>query len=145
MVNLINYGPTSLIFFDIPLLYYYTNLNSSVICCLSSGGTYFFLVVALSTSTSVSSFGNLLLDFQKHFLFYLQFFILSHQLLLLFFELFFLKQFLLRLLQIFQQYQQVFDCIYYLNVYPCSQQKINVHILLHILCLQIHLNILVYT
>ena len=54
---------TNLVFFDIPLLYYYTNLNSSIISCLSSGDMYLFLEVALSTSSSVSSFGNSLVDF----------------------------------------------------------------------------------
>ena len=49
--------------FDIPLLYCYTNLNSSIIYCLSSGGMYLFLGVALSTSTSVLSFGNSSVDF----------------------------------------------------------------------------------
>ena len=53
---------TNLLFFGIPLLYY-TNLNSSIICCLSSGDMYLFLGVALSTFTSVSSFGNSLVDF----------------------------------------------------------------------------------
>ena len=48
------------------LIYTYflgTNLNSSIICCLSSGDMYLFLVVALSTSTSVSPFGNYFVDF----------------------------------------------------------------------------------
>ena len=49
--------------FDIPLLYCYTNLNSSIIYCLSSGDMYLFLGVALSTSTSVLSFGNSSVDF----------------------------------------------------------------------------------
>ena len=49
--------------FDIPLLYCYTNLNSSIICYLSSGDMYLFLGVVLSTSTSVSSFGNSFADF----------------------------------------------------------------------------------
>ena len=40
-----------------------TNLNSSIICCLSSGDMYLFLGVALSTSNSVSSFGNSLVEF----------------------------------------------------------------------------------
>ena len=40
-----------------------TNLNSSIICCLSSGDMYLFLRVALSSSTSVSSFGNSFVDF----------------------------------------------------------------------------------
>ena len=52
-----------MLFFDIELLYCYTNLNSSIICCLSFGDMYLFLGVALSTSTSVSSFGNSLVDF----------------------------------------------------------------------------------
>ena len=62
MVDLV-YCLTNLLFFDIPLLYYYTNLNSSIICCLSSGDMYLFLWVVISTSSSVSSFGNFLLDF----------------------------------------------------------------------------------
>ena len=48
------------------LIYTYflgTNLNSSIICCLSSGDMYLFLGVALSTSNSVSSFGNSLVEF----------------------------------------------------------------------------------
>ena len=40
-----------------------TNHNSSIICCLSSGDMYIFLSVALSTSTSVLSFGNYFADF----------------------------------------------------------------------------------
>ena len=65
MVYLMHYLTNSL-FFDIPLLYYYTSLNSSIICCLSSGDMYHFLVVALSSSTSVSSFDNSLLDFFEY-------------------------------------------------------------------------------
>ena len=54
---------TNLLFFDIQFWQYYTNLNSSIICCLSSGDIYLFLWVVISTSSSVSSFGNFLLDF----------------------------------------------------------------------------------
>ena len=38
------------------------SLNSLIICCLSSGDMYFFLLVVISVS-SVSSFGNSLVDF----------------------------------------------------------------------------------
>ena len=41
MVSLV-YCLTSLLFFDISLLYYYINLRSSMIFCLSSGHTYLF-------------------------------------------------------------------------------------------------------
>ena len=57
------YYVTNLLFFDTPLLYCYTNLNSSIICCLFSGDMYLFLGVTLSTSTSVSSFGNSFVNF----------------------------------------------------------------------------------
>ena len=40
-----------------------TNLNSSIICFLSSGDTHLFLGVAISTSSSVSLFGNSFVDF----------------------------------------------------------------------------------
>ena len=53
---------TNLLFSDISLLYY-TSLNSSIISCLSFSDMYRFLVVALFSFTSVSSFGNSLLDF----------------------------------------------------------------------------------
>ena len=53
---------TNLLFFDIPLLYSHTSLNSSIICCLSSGDMYLSLGVAFSASTSVSSFGNSLVE-----------------------------------------------------------------------------------
>ena len=39
------------------------NLNSSIICFLSSGDMYLFLRVAISTSSSVSIFGNYFADF----------------------------------------------------------------------------------
>ena len=89
----------NMLFFDIPLLYCYTSLDSSIICCLSSGDKYLFLAVALSTSTSVSSFGNFLVDFLETLV------ILSAILLPLkspvasiVFEFLFLKQLLLHLL-----------------------------------------------
>ena len=53
---------TNLLLFDIPLLHSYTNLHSSIICCLSPADMYLFLGVALSTSTSVPTFGNPLVD-----------------------------------------------------------------------------------
>ena len=52
MVDLVYYL-RSLLFFDIPLLYYYINLNSSIICGLSSGDIY--LTFAISVSLSVVS------------------------------------------------------------------------------------------
>ena len=48
------------------LIYTYflgTNLNSSIICFISYGDIYLFLGVAISTFTSVSSFGNSFVDF----------------------------------------------------------------------------------
>ena len=56
---------TNLLFLGIPLFYCYTNLNLSIICCISSGDICLFLGVALSTSTSVSSFGDSLVDFYE--------------------------------------------------------------------------------
>ena len=43
----------SLLFFDVPLLYYYTNLNSSIICYLFFGDIY------LSSTISISSLASL--------------------------------------------------------------------------------------
>ena len=40
-----------------------TNLNSSIICFISSGDMYLFLGVVISTSSSVSLFGNSFIDF----------------------------------------------------------------------------------
>ena len=123
----------NLLFFDILLLYCYTTLNSSIICCLSSG--YMYLLLFLY-------FVNLQWIFSKHLLFYQQFYYQSnHQLLMLFFKLFCLMQFLLHLLQILQRYQEVFDLIYCLHFCPCFQQKTKIHMLLRIFFLRVQLNI----
>ena len=81
----------NLLFFDIPLLYFYTNLNSLIIYCLSSGDMYLFWYILLFRCFVILSE-----TFSKHSLFYQQFcYQLNRQLLLLFFELLFLMQFLL--------------------------------------------------
>ena len=49
---------TSLLFFDIPLLYCYTNLNSSIIYCLSSGDMYLFFFVVRHFSSFCNSLGD---------------------------------------------------------------------------------------
>ena len=41
MVDLV-YCLTSLVFFDVPLLFYYINVNSSIVCPLSFGDIYLF-------------------------------------------------------------------------------------------------------
>ena len=50
MVDLV-YCLTSLLFFDIPLLYLYINLNLSIIRCLSSGDIYLSFGISVSLST----------------------------------------------------------------------------------------------
>ena len=55
MVNLV-YCLTSLLFFDIPLLYHYINLRSSIIFCLFSGDMYFSLGIYLSIPIFFASF-----------------------------------------------------------------------------------------
>ena len=49
------YCLTSLLFFDIPLLYYYINLRSSIIFFLSSGDIYLPLCTSLSFSFVIVS------------------------------------------------------------------------------------------
>ena len=41
------YFLTSLLFFDVPLLYYYFNLKSTIISCIFSGDIYVFLGISL--------------------------------------------------------------------------------------------------
>ena len=101
----------NLLFFDIQLLYYYTDLNSSIICCLFSGDVYFYfsIFILFSFAFECNSFENgIVLEILQYFLFYQLFYCqLNHQLHLLFFELLFLKQFLLHLLYIPTHYQEV--------------------------------------
>ena len=111
--------PTNSLFFDIPLLHHYTSLNSSIICCLFLAICIFELVFPIDYC--LHYFLSTLNIFSKHLLCYQQFYYqLNHQLLLLFFELLFLKQFLLHLLLIILHYQEVLDYIYCLDFYPCS-------------------------
>ena len=49
MVDLL-YSLTSLLFFDIPLLYY-IYLNSAILCCLFSGDIYLSFAISVSLST----------------------------------------------------------------------------------------------
>ena len=49
MVDLLN-SLTSLLFFDIPLLYY-IYLNSAILCCLFSGDIYLSFAISVSFST----------------------------------------------------------------------------------------------
>ena len=109
---------TNSLFFDIPLLYYYASLDSSIICSLFSGDMY------LSYGVSDSSLASLVCERVKDFFETLV--ILSAILLPIkspvasaVFGLLFLKQFLLHLLLNFMRYQEVFDHIYCLIVYPC--------------------------
>ena len=127
----------NLLFFDTPLLCYYTNLNSSIICFL------FFWILASSFCVCVCAQSAPLTEsFLKYLLFYqLFYFKLKHQLLLLFLDFLTLKQFLLHLLQIFQHYEKVFVYTYSLTFYTCFWQKTKIHILLHIFCPQVQLNI----
>ena len=50
------YCLTSLLCFDILLLYCYISLNSSIFCCLSSGDIYLSLGVAILLSTAAEIF-----------------------------------------------------------------------------------------
>ena len=54
MVDLV-YCLSSLLFFDIPLLYYYINLILSIIFCLSFGDIYLPLCIYLSCSFVTAS------------------------------------------------------------------------------------------
>ena len=123
MVDL-TYCLINVLFFDIPLSYYYTNLNSSLICRLFSGSIYLFLVFLNHSHMSSKHVVKILL---KYLLFYEKcFYQLNDQLLLLCFDLLFLKQFLLHLLQIFQYFQEVFDLkflIYCLTFYQYFKQR----------------------
>ena len=65
MVDLVYYL-TSLLIFDIPLLYYHINLRSSINFCLSFGDIYLSLCISLSCSFVIVSkffFGELLQTF----------------------------------------------------------------------------------
>ena len=92
---------SNLLFFGIPLLYNYINLDSSINCCLSCGDIYLSFGISLlasfdDNSFEWNSFGDML-----ETLVILSAILLNLQLFLLFFELLFLKQFLLHLLQTF--------------------------------------------
>ena len=50
MVDLV-YCLASLLFFDLPLLYYYINLNLSIICCFSSRDICLSFGIPVSRST----------------------------------------------------------------------------------------------
>ena len=102
MVDLVYYL-INLLCFVISLLYYYINLRSSIIFCLSSGDIYLSLSISLSCSFDPVSelfccevFETLVI--LSAILFYCQ---LNHQLLLLCFELLFLKKSSMHLLQLF--------------------------------------------
>ena len=137
MVDLMICRLKNLLFFDILLLYCDTNLNSSIICCIFSCNMYLFLVLLFHYQHY--HFARVIKIFLMHLLFYQRLcYQLNQQLLLLFFKLIFLKQFLLHPLQIFQRYREVFDHIYCLNFYLCFQQKTKIHILLHILQVQLN-------
>ena len=99
-------------FFDILLLYYYTNLNSSIICCLPSIDIYLFFGLPASDETFQIIKIQLIwrffgIFFQKTRYFISNFInsaitsviisatLSNHQLLLPFFKLLFLMQFLL--------------------------------------------------
>ena len=121
----------NLLFFDFLFIYSCTNFNSSIICCLSSGAMYRFLVLLFHYQHHHVLRATLLRTFLKHSLFYLQFcYQLNRQLLLLFFELLFLKQFVLHQLQIFQHYQEVFDyiCRYFSYVFSKRQKSTSFYI-----------------
>ena len=106
---------SNLLFFGIPLLYYYVNLNSSIICCLFFGDIYLSFGIPL-----LASFDDNSLDFfecnsvDTHVILSAILWPIKSPVASAVFELIFLKQFLLHLLQIFYQCQQVFDYTYYL-------------------------------
>ena len=55
MVDLV-YSVTSLLFFDIPLLYYYINLRSLITFCIFSGDIYLSFGISLSILIFSASF-----------------------------------------------------------------------------------------
>ena len=62
MVDLV-YCLTSLLFFDIPLLYYYINLRSSIMFCLFSGDICLSVSISVSLSVSEVFWGKFLETF----------------------------------------------------------------------------------
>ena len=99
---------SNVLFFGIRLLYYYINLNSSIVCCLSCGDIYLFFDISLLASFECNSvddnpFGGNPLDFFDVIVIWSAILLPIKSLRMpeVFFELLFLKQFLLHLLQIF--------------------------------------------
>ena len=87
---------SNLLFFGIPLLYYYINLNSSIICCLFCGDIYLCFGISLLASFDGNSFEwNSFGDFFEELVILLP---IKSPVASPFFELLFLKQFLLHLL-----------------------------------------------
>ena len=121
MVDLVYYL-INLLRFVISLLYYYINLGLSIIFCLSSGDIYLSLSISLSCSFEPVSklfccevFETLVI--LSAILFYCQ---LNHQLLLLCFELLFLKKSSMHLLQLFtmiKKFLALFTAYVFANIF----------------------------